>query len=103
MRKFTMALGAALILAVGSFATGAMARGGHGGHFGGHFGGGHYAFHGGGGHFAFHGGHFRRGFGGGIFIGAPYAYYGYGYDTCYRPRLVPTPYGLRWRRVWVCG
>jgi hypothetical protein len=68
-----------------------------GGPMGAHFGGGHF----GGGHFAFRGGHFRPGFRGGIFLGAPYAYYGY--SACYQRRPVPTPYGLVWARVWVCG
>jgi hypothetical protein len=47
-----------------------------------------------------HGGwhqHHYRGFGGPrVFIGGP-AYYGGGYGGCYARRLVPTPWGPRWR------
>jgi hypothetical protein len=52
-------------------------------------------------HGGWHGGWRGPGWG---FYGAPYAY-GPGpyYSTCYQVRRVPTPYGLRWRRVWVCG
>jgi hypothetical protein len=32
---------------------------------------------------------------------APYYDYDYGYD-CTRLERVPTPYGFRWRRVYVC-
>jgi hypothetical protein len=58
-------------------------------------------WHGGGWHGGWHGGWRGPGWG---FYGAPYAY-GPGpyYDRCYQVRRVPTPYGLRWRRVWVCG
>ncbi|HEX2655223.1 MAG TPA: sulfur globule protein precursor [Xanthobacteraceae bacterium] len=50
------------------------------------------------GHHHHHGGFF---FGGPLFAGYPYAYDYYG--GCYQVRRVPTPVGLRWRRVWVCG
>ncbi|MBV9556379.1 MAG: sulfur globule protein precursor [Pseudolabrys sp.] len=36
----------------------------------------------------------------------PYPYYAYGpgyAPGCYRTVRVRTPYGPRWRRVWVCG
>jgi hypothetical protein len=38
------------------------------------------------------------------YYGYPYAY-GPGpyYGGCYRTVRVGTPYGPRWRRVWVCG
>ena len=39
-----------------------------------------------------------------FFVGGP-AYYGYGYDGyggCYVRRLVPTPWGPRWRLVNRC-
>ena len=59
-----------------------------------------------------HGG-YHRGWGPavgfGLGLGAGYAYGGYPYGGyygygggCYRPVRVYTPYGPRWRRVWVC-
>jgi hypothetical protein len=52
-----------------------------------------------------HGGwhhHHHRGWGGPrVFIGGP-AYYGRGYGGCYARRLVPTPWGPRWRLVNRC-
>ena len=54
------------------------------------------AFHGG-----WHGG-WHHGWGGPrVFVGGP-AYYGYGYGGCYVRRLVPTPWGPRWRLVNRC-
>jgi hypothetical protein len=47
----------------------------------------------------------HRGWGGPrFFVGGPAAYYGYGYgyDGCYVRRLVPTPFGPRWRLVNRC-
>ena len=39
---------------------------------------------------------------GGLYAFAP-GYYDYSYDnSCYQWRWVPTPFGLRWRDVWVC-
>ena len=39
---------------------------------------------------------------GGLYAFAP-GYYDYSYDnSCYQRRWVPTPFGLRWRDVWVC-
>jgi hypothetical protein len=61
------------------------------------------AFHGGGG---FHGGGWHGGWHGGgwggprFFVGGP-AYYG-GYGGCTVRRLVPTPWGPRWRLVNRC-
>jgi hypothetical protein len=49
-----------------------------------------------------------RGFAFGFYPGYDYGYYDNGYydngydDGCYQARQVPTRYGLRWRRVWVC-
>jgi hypothetical protein len=54
----------------------------------------HGGWHGGG----YYGGWGPRFYGGGYY---PYAYGAYG--SCYRPVRVYTPYGPRWRRVWVCG
>jgi hypothetical protein len=52
-----------------------------------------------------HGGwhrHHHHGWGGPrVFIGGP-AYYAGGYGGCYARRLVPTPWGPRWRLVNRC-
>ncbi|MEH2555147.1 opacity protein-like surface antigen [Bradyrhizobium algeriense] len=52
-----------------------------------------------------HGGwhrHHHHGWGGPrVFIGGP-AYYSGGYGGCYARRLVPTPWGPRWRLVNRC-
>jgi hypothetical protein len=48
-----------------------------------------------------HGG-WHHGWGGPrFFVGGP-AYYGYGYGGCYVRRLVPTPFGPRWRLINRC-
>jgi hypothetical protein len=55
------------------------------------------AWHGGG----WHGGGWHRGWGGPrLFVGGP-AYVG-GYAGCYVRRLVPTPWGPRWRLINRC-
>lgn len=48
--------------------------------------------------------HHRRHFVGGPFFGFYGGYYNdYAYyDDCYQVRRVRTPYGWRWRRVYVC-
>jgi hypothetical protein len=54
---------------------------------------------------AWHGGwHHGWGFGGPrIYVGGPAFYgYGYGYGGCYVRRLVPTPWGPRWRLINRC-
>jgi hypothetical protein len=105
LRKLTIMLAATAAIGVATIPTDASA-----------------AWHGGG----WHGGGWRGGWGGpgwgvgagllgGALIGgalaSPY-YYGYGpyyygggpyYGGCYRTIRVGTPYGPRWRRVWVCG
>ena len=53
-------------------------------------------WHGGGGHGGWH-----RGWGGPRFVGGP-AYFGGGYGGCFVRRLVPTPWGPRWRVVNRC-
>jgi hypothetical protein len=62
------------------------------------------AWYGGGGwHGGWHGGGWHHGWGWGgprFFVGGP-AYYG-GYGGCYVRRLVPTPWGPRWRLVNRC-
>ena len=46
--------------------------------------------------------HYHRGWGSPrVFIGGP-AYYGGGNGGCYARRLVPTPWGPRWRLVNRC-
>ena len=46
--------------------------------------------------------HHHHGWGGPrVFIGGP-AYYAGGFGGCYVRRLVPTPFGLRWRLVNRC-
>jgi len=104
LRKFGLGLVAAsaLIIGMAGMASEASARGGHGG--GGHGGGGHW-HGGGGGHWhgggGWHGGGWgHRGWGGPRFYGGPY-YYG-GYGGCYVRRLVPTPWGPRWRLINRC-
>jgi hypothetical protein len=98
LRKMLMACVAAAAIALLAVPTDASARGRGGGGGGFHGGGG---FRGGG----FHGGGFRGGrgyyplYGAGIGLGL-YGAYNYG---CYRTVRVFTPYGPRWRRVWVCG
>ena len=104
LRKIMIAL--TVLIAVGALSGNASARAvfhGGGGHW--HGGGGHW--HGGGGHW--HGGWgwgwpaavgFGLGYGAGYY-GYGYPYYGYG--GCYRTVRIGTPYGWRWRRVWVCG
>jgi hypothetical protein len=102
-RKIIIAA-ATLAALTGLSMTPAAARGhgGHGGpgaHFaGGHWGGGHW----GGGHWGGGGFYHRRAFGPrfGVYGYYPYASY---YGGCYRWRRVPTPWGWRTRRVWVCG
>jgi hypothetical protein len=86
LRKFGLVAVAAASMAAAALApTSASAFGGHGGH------GWHGGWHGGG-----WGGHGPR-----VFIGGPaYAYGGYG--GCYVRRLVPTPWGPRWRLVNRC-
>jgi hypothetical protein len=87
--------------------AGAFAHSGGGGGGGGHWGGGGGGHWGGGG---FRGGFPGRFFGPGLGIAGPVAlgFYGYGYPYYYGGgcawvrRLVPTPYGLRWRLVPVC-
>jgi hypothetical protein len=96
LRKIVIALAAAATLGVGALASSPASA-----HWGGHWGGGHFGFHRG---FYFHRafvGHpyfFHRRF---AFVGGP-LYIGDDYG-CWRFRRVPTYWGWRWRRVWVCG
>jgi hypothetical protein len=86
LRKLSLAAVAALSLGVAALApTSASAWGGwHGGWHGGGF------YH-------------HWGWGPRIYVGGPVYYGGYGgYGGCYVRRLVPTPWGPRWRLVNVC-
>jgi hypothetical protein len=81
LRKLSLAAVAAVSLGVAALApTSASAWGG---------------WHGG-----WHGGYYHHGWGPRVFVGGPY--YSYGYGGCYARRLVPTPWGPRWRLVNVC-
>jgi hypothetical protein len=85
LRKLSLVAVAAASLGLAALApTSASAFGAHG-------------FHGGG----WHGGGWHGGWRGGprFFVGGP-GYYGYG--GCYVRRLVPTPWGPRWRLVNRC-
>jgi hypothetical protein len=82
LRKIIIGFVAVVAVAVMAIPSEVFARGSHGG------------WHGGG----FHGGF--RGYRGYGFYGYPYGYGAYG---CYRTIRVPTPYGLTFQRVWVCG
>jgi hypothetical protein len=83
LRKLSLVAVAAASLAAAALApTSASAWGGHGWHGG------------------WHGGGWHHGWGGPrFFVGGP-AYYGHG--GCYVRRLVPTPWGPRWRLVNRC-
>lgn len=83
LRKLSLVAVAAASLGAAALApTSASAWGG-----GWHHGGWHHGYHGWGG---------PR-----VFIGGP-AYYAGGFGGCYVRRLVPTPFGLRWRLVNRC-
>ncbi len=80
IRKLTVALGAAAVVAAAALApTTASAGGWHGHHWG---------------HHGWHGGGFRVGFYGPAYAAAP--------DCYVVRRVVETPYGKRVRRVTVC-
>lgn len=92
LRKLALALVAAASLgAVALTPNVALAHGWHGGGHGWHGGG----WHGGGWHGGWH-----RGWGGPRFVVGGPAYYAYG--GCTVRRLVPTPWGPRWRLVNRC-
>jgi hypothetical protein len=61
------------------------------------WGGRHHGWH----HGGWHHHHHHRWGGPRVFIGGPAFYVG-GYGGCYVRRLVPTPWGLRWRLVNRC-
>jgi hypothetical protein len=83
MRKLILACAAVTALGAAAFTpSAASAHGWRGGH-------------------GWHGGGFHRGWGGPRFIGGP-VYFGGGYGGCYVRRLVPTPWGYRYRLVNHC-
>ena len=87
LRKLSLAAAAAVSLGVAALApTSASAWGG------GWHGGWHPGWHGG---FSHHYGYGPR-----FYVGGPA--YSYGYGGCYARRLVPTPWGPRWRLVNRC-
>jgi hypothetical protein len=96
LRKLSLVAVAAASLGAAALApTSASAGGFHHGGF--HHGGFHHGgFHHGGWHHRYHGWGGPR-----VFVGGP-AYYGGGYGGCYARRLVPTPWGPRWRLVNRC-
>ena len=55
----------------------------------------------GGWHPGWHAGWHHRWWGPRVYVGGP-AYYSYGYGGCYVRRLVPTPWGPRWRLINRC-
>ena len=87
LRKLLLTAAAAVSLGVAALAPTAASAHWHGGGW-------HGGWHGGG----FHHRHFGPRF---FFAGGP-SYYSYGYGGCYARRLVPTPWGPRWRLVNVC-
>jgi hypothetical protein len=117
LRRLALALVAVFALCAGTAAltTDASARGGHGfhGHRGGGWHGGGFhrgGFHRGGFHRGWHRGGWHRGwhrgwYGPRRFYGGPRFYaprfYG-GYRGCYVRRLVPTPWGFRYRLINRC-
>jgi len=88
MRRIMLVIVAIAAVGLAAQSTDAWARGGWHGHGGWH-GGWHRGWRGGWGYFAY------------PYYG-PYYYAPYYYGGCYRVRSVLTPYGWRWRRVWVC-
>ena len=86
-RKIALVAVAAMSLGAALAPTSASAWGGwHGGWHGGGYG---------------YGGWHRPFYGARVFGGPVYAY-NYGYGGCYTRRLVPTPWGPRWRLVNRC-
>ncbi len=88
LRKISLAAVAAISLGAAALTPSTASAWGHGG------------WHGGG----WHGGWHHRGWGWGgprFYVGGG-PYYSYGYGGCYVRRLVPTPWGPRWRWVNRC-
>jgi hypothetical protein len=85
LRKLIIVFAATAAIGAAAIPTSASAHW-HGGWYGG--------WHGG-----WHGGWRGSGWGYYPYAFAPIPYYG----GCYRTVRVSTPYGWRWRHVWVCG
>jgi hypothetical protein len=86
LRRISLAVIAAVSLGAAALAPTAASAHWHGG--------------GGGWHGGWNGGFHRHFFGPRFFVGGPA--YSYGYGGCYARRLVPTPWGPRWRLVNIC-
>ena len=86
LRRLSLAVVAAVSLGAAALAPTAASAHWHGG--------------GGGWHGGWNGGFHRHFFGPRFFVGGPA--YSYGYGGCYARRLVPTPWGPRWRLVNIC-
>ena len=88
LRKLSLIAAATVALGAAALAPTAASAHWHGGWHGG-------GWHGGGWHGGWH-----RPFYGPRFVGGPA--YGYGYGGCYVRRVVPTPWGPRWRLINRC-
>jgi hypothetical protein len=87
LRKLSLAAAAAVSLGVAALAPTSASAWGGGWH--------------GGWHPGWHGGFYHHyGYGPRFYVGGPA--YSYGYGGCYARRLVPTPWGPRWRLVNRC-
>ncbi|WP_316196151.1 MULTISPECIES: sulfur globule protein precursor [unclassified Bradyrhizobium] len=84
LRKLSLMAVAAVSLGAAALAPTAASAHWHGGWYGGWHG---YGWH-------------RPWYGPRVFAGGPY--YSYGYGGCYVRRLVPTPWGPRWRLINRC-
>lgn len=95
LRKLSLVAVAVAALGAAMAPTSASAWGWHGGWH-----------HGGGGwHHGWGGWHHGWGWGPRVAVGGPYygyPYASYGYGSCFVRRLVPTPWGPRWRLVNTC-
>ncbi|WP_315739457.1 MULTISPECIES: sulfur globule protein precursor [unclassified Bradyrhizobium] len=89
LRKLSLIAAAAVALGAAALAPTAASAHWHGGWHGG-------GWHGGG----WHGGWHRPFYGPRFFVGGPA--YSYGYGGCYVRRVVPTPWGPRWRLINRC-
>jgi hypothetical protein len=94
LRKILLAAVAAVSVGVAALAPSSASA--HGGWYGGWHGGGYHGWHGGFYHRPYGFYHGPR-----FYAGGP-AYRAYAYGGCYVRRLVPTPWGPRWRLVNRC-
>ncbi|MGY4309133.1 hypothetical protein ACVIJ6_006376 [Bradyrhizobium sp. USDA 4369] len=89
LRKISLIAAAAVALGTAALAPTAASAHWHGG-----------GWHGGGWHGGWHHGWHRPFYGPRVFVGGPV--YSYGYGGCYVRRVVPTPWGPRWRWINRC-